>query len=92
MIQKIKYKGIGKQITFVLQNNPKLLNTQSKLYGNSNHVGQVQVHLQIKTFTLLTKKHYINDVLQQYVLPAVDIICSKCGCVHGFMKQTTNKM
>lgn len=48
MMQKIKYEGKGKQITFVLQNNPKLLNTQSKLYGNSNHVAQVQVRLHIK--------------------------------------------
>jgi hypothetical protein len=77
MMQKIKYEGKGKQVTFVFQNNPKLLNTQSKLYGNSNHVGQVQVHLHINTRTLFTQKPYINDVLQQYVLQAVDIICNK---------------
>ena len=87
MTQKIKYEGKGKQITFVLQNNPKLLNTQSKLYGNSNHVGQVQVCLHINTHTLFTHKPYINDVLQQYVLQAVVIICSKFGSVHGFMNK-----
>jgi hypothetical protein len=88
----IKYEGNGKQITFVLQYNPKLLNTQSKFYANSNHVGRVQVRLHIKTRTLFTHKPYINDVLQQHVLQAVDIICSKFGSVHGFIKQTTNEL
>jgi uncharacterized protein Usg len=92
MMRKITYEGKGKQITFLLQNNPKLLNTQSKLYGNSNHVGQVQVHLHINTHTLFIRKPYINYILQQYVLQAVDIICSKFGSVHGFMKQTINEM
>jgi hypothetical protein len=63
MMQKIKYEGKGTQITFVLLNNAKLLNTQSKLYGNSNHIAQVQVHLHIHTRTLFTQEPYINDVL-----------------------------
>ena len=58
MIQKTKYEG--KQITFVLQKNPKLLHTQSKLSRNSNHVGQVQVSLQINTCTLFTQKCFVK--------------------------------
>ena len=92
MMQMIKHEGKGKLITFVLQYNPKLLNAQSKFYGNSNHVGQVQVRLHINTLTLFTHKSYINDVLQQHVLQAVDVICSRFGSVHGFMKQTTNEL
>jgi hypothetical protein len=92
MMQKIKYEGKGKQITFVLQNNPKLLKTHSKLHRDSNHVGQLQVRLHFNIHTLFTHKPYINDILQQYVLHAVDIICSNFGSVHGFMKQTTNEM
>jgi hypothetical protein len=86
MMQKIKYEGKGKQITFVLQKNRKLLNTQNKLYGNSNHVAEVQVHLHINTCTLFTQKPYINDVLQQYVLQAVDIIC-KCAWLYETNQQ-----
>ena len=92
MMQNMKYKGKGKQITFVLQNNPKLLNTQSKFYGNSNHVEQVQVCMHINIHTLFTHKPYSNDILQQYALQAVDNICSKSGTVCGFMKQTANEM
>ena len=70
MMQMIKHEGKGKLITFVLQYNPKLLNAQSKFYGNSNHVGQVQVRLHINTLTLFTHKScfYSSMFCKQWTL------------------------